>query len=425
MYYEELIKHVFAAKNRTKQQMKDAYLGTFSGRVAKNVALSIAILNAPCNGFGDVVFAMKLYRYLTQWYPLCRVTIITTNVEGFMSIGADMSAVVSLDTRTQKSCRRFSRLEVRGGKKEFDLYFVAPLQADFDISFPDVKKLFPQSNLMNTYFFSEYNDSSRKKFDFPTGIGGNRMGLFLTSSGGGNAEPPRLIHGPYAMVYIADIARGNVCFTHFMNMVCKKYHQQHPIFQLVVPSWIAANILDKKIHLDGVVPFFGHVVVVTKEKQQVVVVNVNSKSKSNQLIIRGDVYPLNNKAMMPLMKYSVRDILLTGDQSITDMLSCGRDKNLFYQIAPWKRSLATQLAIHLPNKYLVCVKTACGTMGAIHYKSNYSAFVRHWDFRHLGRQHLDNVMVATSQSKEPGSIYQKIWHCLLEKRPKQCLLALL
>ena len=65
MHYEEVIKHVFAAKNKTKQQRKNAYLGTFSGRAAKNVSLSIAILNAPCNGFGDVVFAMKLYNYLT------------------------------------------------------------------------------------------------------------------------------------------------------------------------------------------------------------------------------------------------------------------------------------------------------------------------------------------------------------------------
>ena len=37
--------------------------------------LKILILNAPCNGFGDVVFGMKLRNYLHEWYN-CDVKIV-------------------------------------------------------------------------------------------------------------------------------------------------------------------------------------------------------------------------------------------------------------------------------------------------------------------------------------------------------------
>ena len=268
------------------------------------------------------------------------IKIISTNVEGFKSIGADRSVLVALATNAQSSCRRFSRLEVEEKEEEdFDLFFVAPLQADFDISYTDVKQLFPQSNRMNTYFFSEYNDSSRKKFDFPTGVGGRRMGLFLTST----RTSTKNMRGPYAMTYLADIPRAQVCFTNFLNMVCKKYHRRYRRFQIVVPSWIAAQIidLDPSIRLDGIAPYFGRITVVTKEKEkEKVQIQMDSRNK-NTLIIRGDVYPLNNRAMVSLMKYSVRDILLTGDQSITDMCRAGRKKIYFTKLPLGKKHWRT------------------------------------------------------------------------------------
>ena len=52
-----------------------------------------------------------------------------------------------------------------------------------------------------------------------------------------------------------------------------------------------------------------------------------------------------------LMKNSIKDILVTGDQSLTDIISCCRGKQVWYQIAPWKHGLARNLEKHLPNKY--------------------------------------------------------------------------
>ena len=72
--------------------------------------------------------------------------------------------------------------------------------------------------------------------------------------------------------------------------------------------------------------------------------------------------------MLSLMKYSVNDILLTGDQSLTDGLSCCPNKNIWYQTVPWKYDFVQQLAEDMPNKYLKNERTSCGTVKASKFK---------------------------------------------------------
>ena len=105
--------------------------------------------------------------------------------------------------------------------------------------------------------------------------------------------------------------------------------------------------------------------------------------RNNKLIIDGGVFPVSNDKMLNLMKFSIRDILVTGDQSITDVLSCGR-KNIFYQIATWKEDFAKELAINLPNKYLKSKKT-CVTMEALHM-GLIMLFKEKYDFRKNARK---------------------------------------
>ena len=62
------------------------------------------------------------------------------------------------------------------------------------------------------------------------------------------------------------------------------------------------------------------------------------------------------------MKDSVNDILVTGDQSLTDIISCCKYKRVWYQIAPWKMEFSENLFKHLPNKNLKSFKTSCGTL---------------------------------------------------------------
>ena len=50
-------------------------------------------------------------------------------------------------------------------------------------------------------------------------------------------------------------------------------------------------------------------------------------------IFRGDILPVKRDLFISLVKYSIEDILLTGDQSITDAISyCTSQKNIWYQV---------------------------------------------------------------------------------------------
>ena len=74
------------------------------------------------------------------------------------------------------------------------------------------------------------------------------------------------------------------------------------------------------------------------------------------------------------MKDSIPDILVTGDQSITDVFSCCKRKKVWYQIAPWKHDFANGLAEKLPNQYYHTFQTSCGTLKSIKSDDNWKKF---------------------------------------------------
>ena len=129
--------------------------------------------------------------------------------------------------------------------------------------------------------------------------------------------------------------------------------------------------------------------------------------------------------MLNLIKYSVDDILLTGDQSITDGLSCCADKNIFYQIAEWKESLGKQLGKMLPNKYLLSKKTSCGTIKAIKYNSDYRKFLQRYDFRKISKNKLNgifNLMVMLKQNNKQSYMLKKYMYNTIKSRKIKTLL---
>lgn len=371
----------------------------------KSIELSspkILILNTPCHGFGDIIFAIKLAKYLRKWYN-ADVKIATTKVKQFISIGESKENLYELKGSSKaEDCRRFKNLKFEQKIPKFDLLFVAPLQADFDISKNDVKSLIDYSDEFNTYFFSEYNDVSRKKFDFPTGVGGKRLGLFFTDVDiTEHLENPN-IKNPYAVCYIAEtIVRSTQCYLSFFNMICKKYIKKYKNFDIVCPTWIVKDLSENKKNLIPLLKYYSKIILNTKDSKEEII----NKSVNNDFVlsIRGDILPVPNKDMISLMIHSVDDILLTGDQSITDALSCCYRKNIWYQIAPWKQNFGKELAKHLPQKYFKKKKTSCGTIYGINFKSNFEKFVKKWDFRILAREKMDNV-VKFSSIKEKKEI---------------------
>ena len=408
--YKKAVNHIMTSKS-VSHALFEPYLKHLS-KCSKTCGkgLRILILNAPCNGFGDLIFALKLSDYLKEWYG-ADVTLATTLEKGLLGLGANPKYVAGLEGGKSMQCRRFAKLKLNKNLPEQDLIFVAPIQIDFDFDLKDVKKIIPYANEFNTFSFSEYNDSLRKNFTFHTGVGQDRAGILLTKPPKTTGKPAGL-KNPYAVVYVAGTLGGvDKCMLSFVEMIAKKYYKKHRKLDVVVPPWFVNEDLDKSIQ-KRITKFYPNVYIVQKDKPSIIISEGHPQDKvSNTLTFRCDILPVPNKLMMHLMKNSIDDILLTGDQSITDALSCCSKKNIFYQIAPWKSDLAKYLAKEMPNTYLKKVSTSCGTLQAISYHSNYGAFVKKWDFRRRAKPVLDAIVlsiIALQKSPEIAELAQLI-----------------
>lgn len=386
----------------------------------------ILILNAPCNGFGDVVFGMKLRDYLNEWYG-CDVKIASTKVDNFKSLGEKDENLYQLKGGKSDQCRRFKNLSFvdKSGKKiatpEADLIFVAPVQMDFDANYSDVKSLLPYSTLLNTFFFSEYNDDLKKKFDFHTGVGKDRCGMLFTDVKH-KVKKINKLKNPYSVVYIAQtVKRADTCFLDFIEMVAQKYSKKYKKFDIVVPHWIIEEIEETNLYnkyLKKVDSYFDKFNIVRKDGSVETLLEFEDGTMHNTLTLRGDILPLPYKEITGLFLKSVKDILVTGDQSITDVLGCcWKNKLPMYQIVPWKRDFSKELAKHLPQKFLKYIKTSCGTSKAIHYNPDFKKFIKSWDFRKLAKPKLDAIIAFTIDRYENEDI-NKVYKIFLESKSK-------
>jgi hypothetical protein len=380
----------------------DPYYKTKS-RCTKTLAkgMKILILNAPCNGFGDLIFALKLSNYLVQWYG-ADVTLATTLEKGLLSLGADPKYVVGLVGGKNTQCRKFARLELNKQIPQQDLILVAPIQIDFSPDLKDVQKIIPYANIWNTFSFSEYNDTMKKKFTFNTGVGGGRDGILLTKPIKTKGKPVGL-KNPYAVIYVADSLEGvGNCILSFVEMIAKKYYTKHKKLDIVIPPWFVKNTIETLLK-KKVSKYYPNIFIISKDETYPIAISTGFDN-DNYLTFRCDILPVPNNLMMQLMSNSINDILLTGDQSITDALSCCSKKNIFYQIAPWKSDLAKNLATYMPNIHLKKVTTSCGSLKAISYKSDYTEFVKKWDFRKLGKPKLDAIVLSILAIQKNNSI---------------------
>jgi len=353
-----------------------------------NGNLRILLLNAPCNGFGDIVFAMKLASYIKKWYNITPI-IASTQTHYFLDLGEKEENLIKMTTSTSVQCRRFSRLVLPDNIPKFDVILVAPMQADYSPSIKDIESILPYANTLNTLFFSEYNDDINKGFDFNMGLGDRRDGILLDSfvkeTPIETIEQMRLKAGTYAVIYIAELDTSYKCMNMFIEMVVKKYSHLSS-FDIVIPNWV--KLSDKIIR--KCTSYFDQINVEIKNKTSILYKKDNVK---NILTFRQDIFPLKYKDMSALYKYSVRDILLTGDQSISDVIGCcWEDKLPFYQIVPWKKDFSKKMAQLLPQKFIKSVKTACGSLDAINYHPDFKKFIETQNFSKNGKIKLDALL---------------------------------
>ena len=103
-----------------------------------------------------------------------------------------------------------------------------------------------------------------------------------------------------------------------------------------------------------------------------------------------------------LLKDTLEDVLITGDQSLTDVLSyCPPQKNIWYQVVTWKENFAYELSRLIPNKFLSNFKTSCGTLRGIRMHKNNKKIIQNWDFRVLGKKRMDAIILSRRYLDNP------------------------
>ena len=203
--------------------------------------------------------------------------------------------------------------------------------------------------------------------------------------------------GAYALVYVAFDDEDRLwrpCALRFLRMLAAKYAGRP--FQVVMHPTLVKKLRPARL----ATLFAGHfdrVVFVARGERA-------EPAAGATLYVRADVLPVANRTMLALMRHSVRDILITGDQSLTDVLGCCPSKNVFYQIMPWKEHLAQQLARLMPNPNLRSRRTACGSMGALAYSSAYARFVRAHAFHVRARAKLDAIVAQAHAAKTDADV---------------------
>ena len=319
----------------------------------------------------------------------------------------------TLKSSYQEECAEFDELSFKGKKPVFDMMIIIPIiNKKFQIR--RFQKLIPYANVFNSFPMSEYNGLFYP-YTFPIGVGEGNLGIFLTNP---KLKKHSYVKGPYALVYIQPSPQWGVhskfCFLAYMEMISKKYSPKHKNFSLVIPQWIEEELFFnpqfKSKFKKNVQKYYPKVFIIPsakiegKDSEEIffdVSDNTNGKHKMNILTIRCDILPKPRPEFMSIIKYSVDDVLLTGDQSITDAFSCCSNKRIWYQIAPWKEDFAHNMSKEIPDINFKTFKTSCGTLKSLHSNTDYKPFLKEYDFRISGKKRTDAVIQSILNYKDP------------------------
>tara|TARA_B100001093_G_C26663267_1_gene942837 strand:- start:251 stop:1087 length:837 start_codon:yes stop_codon:yes gene_type:complete len=245
---------------------------------------------------------------------------------------------------------------------------------------------------------SEYNPPDSEEFTFPTGIGKDLCGIFLV-------KQPRLqrinIQNPFVLAYVASsehITGARRCYSNFFKMIAKRYHHEIEKLDLVTPPWLVEDFVDNRTLLKELAKFYPTISIMAKDRGTF---NLLTGESSRVLTIRGDILPCPHSKMFTLIAKSLPEILITGDQSLTDVLSCRETKDIYYQIAEWKEALAKELSKATESRHLRMKSTSCGKydLKRIDYDQAAKRVIEKWDFRKLGKPIMDGVFGFTIAKK--------------------------
>tara|TARA_Y100000817_G_C16849978_1_gene541652 strand:- start:613 stop:1998 length:1386 start_codon:yes stop_codon:yes gene_type:complete len=387
---------------------------------------TIGLFNVPCGGFGDIILTKTFHDMLKDWYPGAKIKICTTGGEKYKSVGIkdNLVKLVRIDGSDYDDgeCSSFDKLKLQG-KHKFDIMIILPI-INYVFNYNKFKKLIPYSNYFNTFTMSEYNGEF-PPYTYPIGVGKDNLGILFNNF---KIKQQKLITGPYALVYIQPSPawgpHSRYCFLSYLEMICAKYSKKHKNFQIVIPNWIHEDLNDSD-------SFYNKIIKITKKyytslnikyPNDEVILYGPGKDSGKKLTLRGDILPQKREIFISIMKDSVKDILVTGDQSLTDIISCCKYKTVWYQIAPWKKGLANQLSNYF--KFFNTYKTSCGTLKAIdlNVKVDWKDFMSKYDFRINGKKRTDSILIANYFMKQDKKLFDNLLLFIQKSRKKHIIL---
>lgn len=348
-------------KARTPLSVQKAFFDTLIKkklRFKTGCRINIAIINLICGGFGDIIFCYKLVVLLKKFSKYIDITIFGIN-DKIRTLGLDKKARIVLSSKSNECMLpSVSKYPAKERSEFFDMYFVAPVIDDFDPKkvTKSVVSSFEHATFLNTFLFSEYNSGFKKDFFFPMGLGTDYFGIFDRIKIKGKhakSEITKIIKTKYVVCYIADHKSGyKKCFENFCLMILEKY-KSNKKFSFVLPDWIYESYFDDRF-INKLEKYYGTITCVFKDE---IITELESDKKDRELIFRFDLMPCSYKQMNSYIAYSEKDILVTGDQSLSDAVSY--NKNIYYQILPWKAKLAKELG-KIIGKDVGLKSSSCG-----------------------------------------------------------------
>jgi hypothetical protein len=378
----------------------------------KTSSINIALFVNSCFGFGDIIFGLKMYNYIKEWYGI-ECTVFTTKPSHFLRNGVKQNNLFMIKLPSSQpgdaNCpdlkyTKIYNIDSKGKagtqvslkKSEFDLIFVAPwIGTDFTPDKNIMKRFFPYANKFNTFLFSEYNAPEPHLYDFPTGIGKKYMGLLVTEESN-IKRYPRLstLKNPYIMAYVADTDNSR-CFNHFVKLMARKYHSKYQNLDILIPDYVLNNesaikSLIKYIKKKG---YYRNIVVINKE-------NRNELNNNSTLAFRVDITPLPYNEFVGLFNYALPDVLATGDQTVGDIISCCKKFNIYYQTMDWKVNFAKNLGKVLGKSYIGKRSSSCGLEKMkLDMTTNLDIIAKNNNFAIDGKKKMDAVVNGAIELK--------------------------
>jgi hypothetical protein len=384
-------------------------------------------------GFGDKIFCLKLYSIFEKWYGI-KPYLLSPTPEAFIANGISKSRVLHLKIPKSKADDAHKYIEESESipivtmndtewKKEFDIIFVTPVTMDgWENNLNHFKSIFPYITSDILYRFSAY-DHGGMTYEIPLGLSENRYGILISPP---QKPTKRIIKNPYIMTHISNInwteAEGDYksCLSNFLKLMVKKYHKTYPVLDIVISKSIIGDFSKNDIERfnklkDYLKKYYGKVKVIKSENDTLLTKGLN---------IRSDLPVLSHEKFTGMFQHCLPDILGTGNQTISDVVSCCKHFNIFYQQLPWEISFAKNLGRILKKEYLTARRSACGQYGnksMLYMETDLSVIKENYNFAIKGKPLVDKIMLQfkTKNIKKSSSIKEK-----MSKKIKKRILSL-